>query len=239
MTTLIGSEKKQTSSCKTPTPVSRRFRTVYQKSVKAPNDRMLKSGKQNKKLGHIVTVKMWQNKPIYSLTLEERMSCPTSCSEWDNCYGNNMPFAHRFDHTHEDFLPMLDAQIDKLMRKHPDGIVLRLHVLGDFYSVPYVEFWRQQLGKHPNLVAYGYTHRSAEGPIGKALRVLDMAFHQRFKIRFSDAPDRRFSAQVYQTAEDVPSDHIICPEQLDKTDGCNTCGLCWSQPKRPIAFLEH
>ena len=32
---------------------------------------------------------------IFTLTLEERATCPRDCFHWDNCYGNNMAFAHR------------------------------------------------------------------------------------------------------------------------------------------------
>ena len=38
---------------------------------------------------------------VYTLTLIERETCPTSCGHWDDCYGNNMPFAHRLQHGEE------------------------------------------------------------------------------------------------------------------------------------------
>ena len=34
---------------------------------------------------------------------------------------------------------------------------IRLHVLGDFYSVEYVEFWNQMLDRFSNIKIFGYT----------------------------------------------------------------------------------
>ena len=116
--------------------------TIYQKSIKSPADNpspILKKGSSNKKLGFKVTAKKWTGKRLYSLTLVERDTCPESCHHWNDCYGDNMPFAHRFSTV--DLIPRLRAEVDSLMKKHKDGIVIRLHVLGDFYSVKYVKFW--------------------------------------------------------------------------------------------------
>ena len=72
--------------------------TIYRKSVKAPSEfNVLKKGSSNKKLGFKVTSKKWLGSRLFSLTLTERATCPTSCHHWEDCYGNNMPFAHRFD----------------------------------------------------------------------------------------------------------------------------------------------
>jgi hypothetical protein len=79
--------------------------------------------------------------PIYTLTLEERATCPTSCGHWRSCYGNSMHFAHRIDHRSPGFATLLAANVKRLGVEHPHGFVVRLHVLGDFYSVAYVDLW--------------------------------------------------------------------------------------------------
>lgn len=214
-------------------------RTIYRKGVKAPHINMLKPGKNNKKLGGKVSVKMWQDKPLFSLTLEERKTCPTTCQQWDNCYGNNMPFAHRFDHEHADFLESLDYQLDRLMLKHPEGIVVRLHVLGDFYSVEYVKYWERKMNEHPTLSIYGYTHRETFGTIGSEVVRLNVERPAQFRVRFSDDDSTSFSANTYAKASDVPSTEVVCPEQLGATPSCADCGLCWAMKDKPVAFLEH
>ena len=73
-------------------------RTVYTNNVFSTsnyNTNLLKLS-SNKKLGKFVIKGRHKNKYLYSLSLEERKTCPTSCFHWKTCYGNNMPFAHRF-----------------------------------------------------------------------------------------------------------------------------------------------
>ena len=130
--------------------------TKFQKSIKAPDlDRhVLMKGSNNGKLGFkIKKGRMWEGKRIYSLTLVERETCPTSCHHWDDCYGNNMPFAKRWN-TSPNLRKAIEQDISRLVKKHKEGIVVRLHVLGDFYSVGYVNFWRDMLTKYPTPVSY-------------------------------------------------------------------------------------
>ena len=136
--------------------------TIFQKSIRLPEENetfILKPGSNNKKLGFKVTSKRWKGKKLYSLTLVERDTCPTSCHHWNDCYGNNMPFAHRF--SIENLTDKLETELASLNDRHPLGIVIRLHVLGDFYSIDYVNFWEDMLFKYPNLCIFGYTGRES------------------------------------------------------------------------------
>ena len=155
---------------------------------------MLKRGKLNKKLGDKVSVKMWKGMTMYSLTLEERATCPTDCEQWDNCYGNNMPFAHRFDHTDPSFKPMLELQLEELNRKHPEGFVVRLHVLGDFYDGLYITQWQLWLHKFENLRAFGYTHHKPDSQLGNMINNINRIYPNRFRVRFSDNDSTTFNA---------------------------------------------
>jgi hypothetical protein len=196
---------------------------------------MLKPGKNNKKLGDVIQKLKWRGMKMYALTLEERESCPDDCDQWDTCYGNNMPFAHRFDHMHPAFYVMLDAQLQQLSTKHPNGFVVRLHVLGDFFDMQYVRFWKEQLEKRPTLHIFGFTHHDIDTDIGQELQSINQG-NERSRIRFSNSSTSSFSAHVI--ASDKDTDGVICPEQTGKTDACTTCGYCWSSDN-PIYFLSH
>jgi len=201
---------------------------------------MLMPGKNNAKLGEIVTVKKWAGHYMYALSLEERTTCPNTCEQWDNCYGNNMPFAHRFNHNDNAFLPMLEESVDKVAAKHPDGFVVRLHVLGDFYSPAYIEFWEYLLNTYLQMKVFGYTHRKRISTMGRMIASMNHRMPDRWQVRFSDDPATIFSAHVVQKAVAVNSHtEIVCPEQMGQTDKCTSCGLCWSQPNRRILFVEH
>ena len=223
------------------TLLNRKFqdaRTRYKKGVKPASVNMLKRGKQNKKLGDKVSVKQWKGMTMYSLTLEERATCPTSCKQWDVCYGNNMPFAHRFDHTDPNFEPMLRAQLECLSLKHPEGFVVRLHVLGDFYDHKYVNFWKKMLMQFPNMNAFGYTHWPYKSKIGAAIGQLNNLYPDRWRIRYSDEDQDVTDFIALVEHEPGTTNHVICPEQQGKTPSCADCGFCWSSEK-PILFIEH
>jgi hypothetical protein len=214
-------------------------RTIYPSTVRAGRDRWaLKSGENSAKIGGLVMKGKWTGFPIYSLTLEERATCPTSCHHWRSCFGNKMQWTDRVA-AGPDLEWRLPREIALLETYHPNGFAVRLHVLGDFYSVEYVGLWRDLLARHSALHVWGYTAR-LDGPIAAAL--LDLAERQwgRFAMRFSNAPvglDASATISVEHPLQ-VPGDAILCPEQVGKTESCSTCALCW-QSKRRIAFLQH
>ena len=216
-------------------------RTVFRQSVRQAGEyaehlRILKKG-MNSKLGKKVTKGIWKGMPIFTLTLQERETCPSQCFHWSNCYGNNMHMAIRFS-PDAIFERRLWKELEALNTKHAKtGFVVRLHVLGEFYSADYVRLWARAIKELPALHVYGYTHRhpgQSDG-IGDAISDTRDTF-DRFKIRFSDLPSDPLSAN----SEDfVPAGHgIVCPHQIKKTKECGTCGLCWTIDK-PITFITH
>ena len=197
--------------------------------------RMLKPGSNNAKLGFKITSPKWKGKRLYSLTLEERTTCPASCHHWDDCYGNNMPFAHRFKTPNIDLF--LEKEIAELMEKHKEGIVIRLHVLGDFFSVEYVRFWREMLFEYPKLCIFGYTGREDATLIGREIWMMNNQFNERCVIRSSRSKEYD-SAWSYAAEESFEGPSFVCPEQTEKLPSCAACGLCWSVPKT-VKFLSH
>jgi hypothetical protein len=196
---------------------------------------MLKPGSNNAKLGFKITSPKWKGKRLYSLTLEERTTCPESCHHWDDCYGNNMPFAHRFKTPNIDLF--LEKEIAELMEKHKEGIVIRLHVLGDFFSVEYVRFWREMLFEYPKLCIFGYTGREDATLIGREIWMINNRFNERCVIRSSRSKEYD-SAWKYAAEESFEGKSFDCPEQTGKLPSCAACGLCWSVSKT-VRFLSH
>lgn len=225
------------------TPAFNEKRTEYPTTVIRDLDaypyRLLKGGANDPKVGGIVLKGRWKGFSIFTLTLEERATCPTECRHWCSCYGNKMHMAHRFAHGPK-FEAKLVSELRELGKKRPAGFVVRLHVLGDFYSVEYVQLWAEMLEEIPQLHVFGYTARH-DAEIGGALRELVEQRWERFAIRFSNAEDWRDVPATISIEHLIsnPADAIICPEQnYGKTESCSTCGLCWGT-KRRIAFLYH
>lgn len=213
-------------------------RTIYPGSIRNPKDNktpILKSVSDNNKVGkgsNIITKGKWRGMPMFSLTLEERATCPSDCNHWDDCYGNGMGLAHRFQHGKE-LEKRLFREISELARKYTLGFVIRLHILGDFYSVRYVQLWRDMLEMFPNLRVFGYTARS-RGNIAKALKHIRGQFPERWWIRAS-----RNNPNILLSAYSIPSPiSVHCPEQTGKTESCLSCGFCWSA-EIPVYFQAH
>lgn len=209
---------------------------------------VLKSGEHSAKIGRAVTKGAWKGFPIYTLTLEERATCPTSCRHWLSCYGNQTPFARRW-YPGQDLEWRLRREIAALELDYPSGFAVRLHNLGDFYSVAYVEMWRELLEAYPAFHAFGYTARSEtlDDEIAYALALLVRDYWTRldpprFAVRFSNAPVLIRSTATIESPLQKPRDTTICPAQWTpsgkRASSCAACALCW-QTTRRIAFVQH
>lgn len=215
-------------------PAVLKGRTIHPKTVKDLSSyphAVFKSAQRNKKLGNgnsIIVKGKWRGFPLYSLTLEERATCPRTCPHWRDCYGNGMGFAHRFP-AGEELEKRIQAEIAILSLKHKQGFVVRLHVLGDFYSEDYVSLWDKLMQKHPNLLVFGYTARKWESLWGMLAK-----YPTRWYVRFS----QKESTSAFAAISTPNQRSITCPQQTGKTESCLTCGLCWAVNK-PIHFLTH
>jgi hypothetical protein len=158
----------------------------------------------------------------------------------DCWYGNKMQYADRVQ-AGADLEWRLEREVALLEARYPNGFAVRLHNLGDFYSVQYVALWRQLLERHRALHIWGYSARwqVKDDPIAAALVALAAKKWSRLAVRFSNAPPL-LKVPVTITVEhpkQVPADAILCPEQVGRMESCSTCALCW-QSKRRVAFLQ-
>lgn len=209
--------------------------------------RLLVSGHNNRKIGKRVTRGPWAGMPIFTLSLTERATCPSYCAMLTACMGNGMQWARRHQ-VGPKFEARLREEVEALADRNPQGFVVRLHVLGDFYSTDYVHLWRQMLTVYPELHVYGYTARrmptaGEEDPIGTAVAALDADFPDRCFIRFSSPAGGFMGATVidYTPHSSRVEEGLVCPAETEAARCCADCGLCWSQALRDqaIVFVLH
>ena len=220
------------------------MRTLFQSTVLDVKEgrRILISGHNNRKIGKQVAKGIWKGMPIFTLTLEERATCPSTCFMLKSCYGNAMPFARRNRHG-EEFIAALHDEISGYAVQYPEGFVVRLHVLGDFYSVDYVTCWDFWLTEFPQLHVYGYTSRTQDSDIGRAIIGLNNEFPDRSYIRWSGLTSLPMGATVIARVPEssmVP-EGLVCPAETSDAECCATCTLCWSPAMRnkTIVFIQH
>lgn len=215
----------------------------FRKGVKNPAEtpNVLVSGHNNVKIGRDVRKGEYRGYWIYTLSLEERATCPRSCAHWYDCYGNNMPFARRMDH--RDYPALIHAikrDVAKALAvRGRVGVLVRLHALGDFFSPEYVAFWLGLLKLNERLSIYGYTAHPKGSPIGDRVAAGRKRFGRRFAVRHSDGRGNEWNTiSVASVDAGRTVGAIACPEQTGQSLACATCALCWSTP-RTIAFVDH
>lgn len=224
------------------------FPTTVVEVTEAAPERLLISGANNRKIGSTVEKGAFKDYEIYTLSLEERATCPEDCEALAYCYGNGMHQARRHRIGDSDvFFDRLGMEIADLAERCI-GVLIRLHVLGDFPSVEYVAFWKEVLEEYPNVACFGYTHRSPKSwggdEIGDAVQSVKDVFGDRFRIRWSSPVARDDGAIVIShvpTKAKTVNGEIVCPAQTDATACCATCGLCWDATLTQdcIAFIKH
>ncbi len=213
--------------------------TVYQSMVRSavPGERVLKSGEHSRKLGSFFSKRPWKHMPIYSMTLEERRTCPRSCAVWSECYGNSMHRAVRWK-VNDAFYAQLTLELEQLSLSFPRGFAVRLHTLGDFPDLQYPEFWMRALQRHHELHVFGFTAHHRDSDIGMAIET-ESAKWNRFRIRFSNDIGPRGAVVIADTAQTAARDAILCPADADRPSvSCGSCALCMNT-SRTIAFRQH
>lgn len=232
-------------------------RTLFENRLVDPvvGDDVLLDGAFNRKIGGDVMAGRLRGARIKTLSLEERRTCPETCQHWRTCYGNSMSRAKRFRHG-----PDLEAAIQDQMRRYFDPLsgkrrrkvkplLVRLHVLGDFYSLAYLRTWVELLDQYPDLHVFGFTAWQPGTEIGDAISRVRDAIPDKFAVRTSGTTGRWGSFTI-----DWPTEKrflhvngetsIVCPEQLDANSGgkrekhCGNCTACW-QSDIAVTFIEH
>ncbi len=217
------------------------FPTTVVTVTESEPDRLLVSGFNNRKIGANVVKGRLAGAAIFMLSLEERATCSPDCEQRGFCYGNGMQLArrHRIGDP-EVFFERLETELRAHIRKY-GAILVRLHVLGDFPSAGYVEFWAEMLASYDGLNVYGYTRwRAGDGDIGDSIEALKKAYPDRFRIRWSGMDYDGANVIDYKPTGPVVPEGIVCPAQTDATACCATCALCWDAPSsKNIAFIKH
>ena len=103
----------------------------------------------------------------------------------------------------------------------------RLHVIGDFYSVEYVEKWIEIANTLPKVIFFGSTRSWRCEFLSEALK------------RFRDLPNVYIKASIDWTDNldpfscgwrvwSVEGQGVPCPHDLGLVDNCAVCQRCWT-----------
>ncbi len=177
--------------------------------------RLLKSGHNSRKIGKTVTKGKLKGFPIFTLTLEERATCPRTCEVFESCYGNGMPYAQRIAHGRA-FEEALWNELADKQAAHPQGFLVRLHILGDFYSADYAELWAEALEAYPALHVFGYTAREPQSDIGQVVCQMLGVWPERLHVRFSGWGGGKERVGSHRDGRRGPTRRLPGPDRQDR-----------------------
>jgi len=225
--------------------------TIFPNRIKEPvvGQPVLMDGANNRKIGGDVLVGRLKGARILTLSIEERRTCPTTCQHWQTCYGNNMSLAIRWRHGQPLEAAIKHQIASHFDRRRPKPLLVRLHVLGDFYSMAYLEMWAQLIDEYPLLHVFGFTAWPSDSPIGAGIKRIREAAPDQFAVRTSGESGAMGSWTIDWPTEKrfvrINGDTgMVCPEQRDANDTgqrekhCGNCAACW-QSDVPVVFIEH
>ena len=187
-------------------------------------------------------VSKWNSKlgVLPSFSLPVLITCPGKtefCSRL--CYGLNGRFTK--PRARELYQNNLEASkqpdfaeriVSEILKAKPEAF--RLHVVGDFYSVEYVEKWLEIAERLPDVKFFGST---------KSWRVLGL---RDAVTRFRDLPNVYLRASIDFSHLDQPSSSWRvwsiegkgdpCPHDFSSVENCLTCKKCWQIKESDIRF---
>ncbi len=206
-------------------------------------ERVLIPAENNSKLGSHWTKGPWLGAPLYTLTLAERVTCPSSCPVRNACMGNHMHWSKRLV-VNDNLYEKLDAEI-RLLSTLYKTFTVRLHQLGDFADETYTRFWIEKIRSTPELAVFGFTAHRKASRIG-ALIDAESDLWDRFLIRFSSEVGERSSTVMIAPPVGTHGGRITClsdaaPPRLDGSPRevkCGSCGLCLTS-RKPIVLKLH
>lgn len=180
-------------------------------------------------------VSRWNSKmgvlPGFSLPVLE--TCPGRTEFCDRlCYGLRGRFAwlgnvemyqRNLEATKQD--DFVDRIVSEILKAKPEAF--RLHVVGDFYSVEYVERWLEIANRLPDVTFFGSTRSWRVPDLREAVK------------EFADLPNVYMRASIDFTHCDRPSDSWMvmsvegkgepCPHDYGLVKHCTDCKRCWSK----------
>jgi len=178
-------------------------------------------------------ISRWNTKvgvlPSFSLPVLKTCPGKTDCCS-RLCYGLNgrflLPLMREIHQTNLEasrqtaFVQRIARQIKKTRSR-----VFRLHVVGDFYSVEYVERWLEIADRLPDVKFFGSTRSWRVPNLSDAVK------------RLRDLPNVYLRASIDPSHPDKPSSSWgvwsiegkgdPCPHDYSSVDNCTVCRKCW------------
>lgn len=127
-------------------------------------------------------------------------------------------------------------------------VAVRIHSSGDFFSLEYIDFWKDIIQLTPDVHYWAYTRSWAVENLVEGLKKLGglpnvkliLSWDQTMKQPIEGFP----KSIVVNSNEEIAAiaakkGGVVCPEQYNLVSGCADCGICINKLSENIYFLLH
>lgn len=199
-------------------------------------------------------------KTILVWNLPAVLTCP-GASEWclSNCYNADIrddifPINRWLENLWiiNNFPDVFYYNIIKQLSETKKSCAVRIHSSGDFFSKEYIKLWIDIINKNRDVHFWAYTRSfncKELKPYLKELYMLDnmqlfLSFDKTIQVPNTNLDWRR--SYVYNNIDEADAHsrlykkgYIICPQQINHTINCASCGFCIKNINKDILFFYH
>lgn len=129
-------------------------------------------------------------------------------------------------------------------------IAVRIHSSGDFFSIEYIDFWKDIIQKNPDVLFWGYTRSWVISELTESVKDLNNLGNMKLILSWDETmvqpPDGFAKSIVCNSSNDISDllkkeTGVVCPEQYNLVRSCADCGICITKllGMENIFFLLH
>lgn len=168
-----------------------------------------------------------------------------------NTPGHTMPWVYSWL-AHNDPVQLylaLTFQLEKLVNRYASvPLIIRIHEAGDLVSAAHLLAYIRLAQAFPAVTFFGYTRSFVQPEVLETYRTHradtpNLSLRQSTDDDRPESVDESIPAAFFGHVANQPKKRFVCAEQLTRhTDNhlkCVDCGLCWTQPKVDVVFMEH
>lgn len=137
----------------------------------------------------------------------------------------------------EAFMERLSFELNKVLENGFD--VVRIHSSGDFYSVDYFRTWLDIAKNHKDITFFCYTKQWRVEGWEEILK--ESSRINNFHVMYSHDKTMDSRPKRWMRIATISDDwnKVTCKKQLDKSESCATCGICFDPKKKLVVFYPH
>jgi len=137
----------------------------------------------------------------------------------------------------ETFMERLSFELDKIVENGFN--VVRIHSNGDFYSVDYFRTWLDIARKHKEITFFCYTKQWRIEGWYEILKESSRIRNFHVMCSYDDTMDSRPKRWMRIASISDNWDEVTCKKQLDKSESCATCKICFDPKEKRLVFYPH